>query len=305
MRSVQLTHYDLDGVACAIFGEKLFQPEKCLQSGYDKIRKYIDNDRLSGYDSLIVTDVSLTVDQFRKLAGEYKNRMLYVDHHQPSLDAMELVNSQGAVCILDTNMSATALMYVNFPSQLKNAARFSMYVDAYDMWRHETHPDLFWIGYRYNILFWQYGFFDFKRRFSRSYDLTESEMRITTNMIKRKKDMVRDANLERIDDKCSIVLGAMSDLINDYSLFLPDQELMFMVMHTGQSYKISVRSNNKFVRLNDVMPHIKKVFDTVTTCGAHPQAGGIEFSTSAELDDVLDVIEAVYIMCKPYLEKKA
>jgi len=177
-KGVGLFHYDLDGVTSNILMSMLYPIEEVYKGGYKQLYEVIDSGKVSGYDFLCSGDVCLRNEYFYTLEEEYKNRMLYVDHHQDSLK----LEPKHAKTVISTDLSATGLIYVSFfQNNDKRINQFITGVDAYDMWRWKTNPEEFKIGYSLNILFGEYGYDGFKERFNDLvYSLTDYEKGVIT-----------------------------------------------------------------------------------------------------------------------------
>jgi len=298
-RKVLLTHYDLDGVGCDILMSKMFKFEKKIQCGYAKIKEKLNNGDLMWYDSAIVTDVSLTADQYKKISDEYKEKFLYVDHHKPSVEMVHGLGSTPSKCVVSDKFSATGLTLQVFKGLHKQKGIFPFVsaIDAYDCWRCETHPATFDTGYDLNILFWKYGYFDFYDRFADSFSLTfDYDERKWIDAHKKERDsVIANADKTEFGNNSLLILDTPSDYVNDFTIQLPDYDVYYMVCVTHEGKLVlSMRSKMEGKSLGHIARDVKDLFQgDVVSAGGHPKSAGIDFCDKTPLDVILDVVEYV------------
>lgn len=294
---VLLTHFDLDGVSCDILLSKIFTFTKKHMSGYPKVKSKIDNGDISGYGSCIISDVSLTADQYKKMTNEYGSKLLYIDHHLPTKKIIESYNN-GSGVVFDDTFCATTLILRTFFNKLKQYGeiiRFVSAVDAYDCWRHETHPEIFKIGYDLNILFWQYGYWKFFDRFSGSFSL---------DFVAKEREWIDEHNQERdkaldISDmnnfgKNSVfIMNVNSKYINEYNLQFPEYDLYYILYTIDNRLSLSCRSTLDDADLGKIVREVKYDHTDIVTAGGHPQAAGVDFVMDTPLDVIIDIVEDI------------
>jgi len=300
-RRVLLTHYDLDGVGCDILLSKLWGFEKKHCCGYGKIREKISNGELMWYDSAVISDVSLTEEQYKKISEEYEDKFLYIDHHQPSIEMVEKLANNKSPCIVNNKFSATALIFQTFSSKLNtspNTIKFISAIDAYDMWRHITHPDIFNRGYDLNILFWKYGYFDFYDRFYESMNIifTPMEQKWITDHKKRRDFALENSEMTEFGKNSLCVINVPADYVNDYTLQYPEYDFYYMIcVDRDGNLVLSVRStvNVEWVSVGHVLREVRDSYDIILSAGGHKQAGGVDFDSKTPLDSIIDIIEDI------------
>ena len=293
---VLLTHFDLDGVSCDILLSKMFKFQKKYQCGYGKVIEHFEKGDFSGYESAIVSDICLTEGQYKKLLHEYNNKLLVIDHHPES---KKIAN------IYDNRFSATALIFKNFYKQLKKIEginNFVAAVDAYDLWRHKTHPDMFEVGYDLNTLFWVYGYWNFYDRFFEScslkYDKTEQYILDKHN--KERDKAIKDSDINEFGNNSVFVLDTKTKYVNDYTLQLPQYDVYFMLIIIEDVIKLSCRSSLENVSLGKILESIENTYWCVKSAGGHNQAGGVDFKKDTSMDDIFDVVEYINHRMEPY-----
>lgn len=297
-RRVLMTHYDLDGVAAYILADKLFHPiEKKISCGYGKVIDKVNDGSLKGFDSCIVTDLSLTPEQFEDISAEYADRFLYVDHHPSTYEALLSYNN-GSVVEFSVNFSATGLMFQRFQKYLrgKDVGKFVQSVDAYDMWRHKTHPDQFSDGYDLNILFWKYGFDDFADRFSNDMSLVynEFEKKTISDHKKERDEVISRSDITKFGTNSVLILDAPKDYINDYTIQLPEYDVFFIVYISSEDkMRLSVRTTLEDVDTGAIIKRVMRHFPEIISGGGHPKTSGADFIEDVSLDTVIDVVEYI------------
>jgi oligoribonuclease NrnB/cAMP/cGMP phosphodiesterase (DHH superfamily) len=301
-RRVLLTHYDLDGVGCDILLSKIWEFTKKHFCGYGKVKSKIDTGELAWFDSCVVSDISLTENQFNTLEKEYGKSFLYIDHHRPSVHMIENVSPTDVTCIVNSKFSATALILQTFHKKLLDTSpttiKFISAIDGYDMWRYKTHPEIFARGYDLNILFWKYGYFDFYSRFSynMSLDFLDKEL-YWIQKHKKERDRVLDESLKTdFGNNSLLIINAPTNYINDYALQYPEYDFYYMVCADNNgNLKLSIRTDvdNKDLSVGQVLRDIKKGHFDIVSAGGHTQSGGVNFDKDVSLDHILDVVEEI------------
>jgi len=296
-RRILLTHYDLDGIGCDIILSKLYKFERKYKCGYPKMKKFIEDGNMSGYDSAVVADLSLTKEQFDTISNEYGDKFLYIDHHGPSVDMVNGIENNPSKCFMDKKFSATGITFQLFQKNLpKNMVPFVSAVDAYDCWRHSTHGNAFLTGYSLNILFWELGYNYFFDRFSKNPNVvwTTQEQKIISDHATKRDKALRESDKTPFGDDSLIVLDTPRAYINDYGLVF-DEYKTFYLMYTTQEGKLSlsVRTTRKDVNVGKSLNMVGNWNPYVMTCGGHPEAGGMDFNDDADLDVIIDAIESI------------
>lgn len=299
-----ITHYDLDGMGCDILLSNMFQISKKHRYGYAKIKEAIESPDALTYDSVLITDVSLTEEQFKRLFDHYGEAFLFVDHHPASTDLIRGYNFGGKpqpTIHVTEAMSATAIIakemnkYLAVPDgNIMPFMKMAMYVDAYDMWRWKSHPDLFKVGYNLNTVFWRLGFSQFFSKFNKGFKGFDNE---DLKFIKE-HDSLKSKSLERSDktmfnDTSMFVCGAESKYVNDYTLTYPDVDVFYIVYMYNDMPRVGVRTNLSNVELGPIVKEMVNRFDCVLSAGGHPQAAGVDFIKDTTINDISKVAEEI------------
>lgn len=296
-RRVLLTHYDLDGITCDIIISKLFQFEKKYMCGYAKMSNHIANGHLSGYDSAVVTDLSLTYGQFQSLTTEYGNKFLYIDHHKPSVEMVNNLETNDSLCFMDTSFSGAGIAFQVFKKKIKeNILPFICAVDAYDCWRWRTHEKEFNIGYDLNVLFWKYGYNDFFDRFSTNHSIVfnDQEKKWISDHGKKRDESIINSDRTDFGDNSMVVLNASREYINDYGLQFPEYDIFYLLYTTiSGGLSLSIRTTRKDIDVGKALKNAKMGNPYIYTAGGHPESGGVEFNDEPGLGVIIDVIETI------------
>lgn len=298
-RRVGLYHFDLDGVACDILISKMYTFEKKFKCGYAKMKKYIVDGALSGYDTAIIADISLTYGQFQQMAAEYGKNFLYIDHHGPSVEMVRGLKNNESPCFVNTEYSGAGITFQTFHKRLMNIPGimdFITSVDAYDCWRWKTHPDNFGIGYDLNTLFWQYGYNDFYSRFydDMSIKWQSHEQKWISNHAKARDNAIINADKTPFGKNSLIVIDTPESYVNDFGLQFPEIDIFYLLYTTIQgNLSLSVRTTKKDIDVGGALKQAKMGNPYINTAGGHPEAGGMDFYGEMELDLILDIIETI------------
>lgn len=297
-RRVLMTHYDMDGVGCDILLSKMWKFEKKYMSGYAKIKQKISQGDLKFYDSCVVSDICLTPEQYKDISSEYGDKFLLIDHHEPTKDALVAYNN-GSNVIFSSKFCATALIFQSFNNKLKyykDIASFVIAVDAYDVWRHKTHPENFEVGYDLNTLFWKYGYWDFFDRFTDNFSLkwSEEESLWIDEHKKKRDEAINKSDMNEFGDNSLLVLNITSDYVNDYTLQFPQYDVYYMVyVNADGKIVLSSRTSLEDVQLGYIVRDVRGMYDDILTAGGHPKSAGIDFKSTTPLDVILDVVEDI------------
>lgn len=305
MKRVLLTHYDLDGVGCNILAGALAPFDKVFYYGYAKITDAIKSGKLSGYDRCLITDVSLTKELFDIVYGEYGDNFTWFDHHTHSEEMLKDYkfepNAPKPSIVVDMKMSATALFFTKFlKSHHKDMAMFEemvSYIDSYDMWRHETHPEHFNKGYDLNTLFWDMGLYDFRDRFKYgTVKLNTREQKIADVHRLTVEDSITSCEKMEIDSKNAIFIGTEPKYVNDFSLHFKEYNVLYMVYTTqNDMLRISIRNRLDNIPLDGIVKSAQAKFpEQVITAGGHDKASGVDLHNECGMNDIIDVIEFIH-----------
>ena len=293
-----LTHYDLDGIGSDILLSGMFPIAKKYHYGYQKVKGVIDNTNLlKQFDSIMVPDLCLTYEQFKKLNEIYQDRFLYVDHHLASMNLYTTLwaSDNKPTMYIDTSMCATALVYTKMRKYLgdmneetsNNIKRLVTYVDSYDMWRHKTHPDTFDKGYNLNTIFFEYGYNKFFDKFKYGIrDFDKEDVKIINIINKNRNDLMAKSEFFPFGNKSVFVLGVNVKYVNDYSLVYHDYDNFYLVYATDGGVKMSVRSTRDDVDFGQAIITLKEGITQITSGGGHKQSASIQFTKDTTVNDM-------------------
>lgn len=295
---VLLTHHDLDGVGCDILIRNLVPLSKVCNCGYGKVGNIISSGGLSGFDTCIVTDISLTQDQFNTINEEYGNKMVWIDHHPHSLEVAEHALEYDNV-VVKMGASATMLVmmkYMEYFKKNKNftqLSKFVSYVDAYDMWRCDSRPVEFQRGYDLNTLFWDGSYWSFRDRFMCGFDkFSTKELQIISQHNRNRDSSIKETHREELDKETALFLGAARKYINDFSLIFDNYQTFFIVYHSDGMPKLSIRTRKEGIPLDKIIKGIDN--ENIVSGGGHNKAAGIDFCENVSFDTIIDVVEMIY-----------
>lgn len=304
MDMLGMFHYDLDGVGCDILSSKVFKFNDKYCGGYWKIHSFIEEGRYKGHDAIFIADLSLTIDQYELINEEYKNRFIYVDHHESSKIIYKIFNVNKKIAIIDDRMSATALIYMNFHDKMKGVdPNFVSAIDAYDMWRFQTHPKEFENGYNLNILFKRYGYFDFRELYGKNpvFHINNDDMEYITEYRNKRDAVIKNTETIVFDNsyfKSIVIFCEDTNFINDYSLYYHDKgiDIFYIIYYSDDgNYRLSIRTNsdsfNISQSLNDCTFGDNK--EWIHDFGGHKSACGIGFEKNIDLKTILEIIESI------------
>lgn len=299
-RRVLLTHYDLDGVSCDLFMSKMYAFDRKFKCGYAKMSKYVLEGKLSGFDSAVITDISLNYEQYMKMSDEYKDKFLFIDHHAPTIDMVNEIGADSkATCVLNKYYSATAIIYQVFMKHLKDIPGVMKYVtavDAYDCWRHKKFPEEFKNGYNLNTLFWRYKYNDFFSRFLSDMTLnwTPEEQQWIDEHNRDRDEAIKKSDKTEFGESSILSLDTPKNYLNDFGLYY-DEYNIFYILYTSVENQLllSVRTTREDIDIGKTLKDTQRNNPYIYSAGGHPQAGGVDFIENTDLDTILDVVEEI------------
>ena len=299
-RNVLLTHYDLDGVGCDIVLSNLFDFEKKRKTGYGHLGKIFVNGDLRFYDSCFVTDISLEKFQLQELIDEYKEKLLYTDHHIVTEKVINgCSNKDKSTILFKDGMSATAILFRHFypmaGQKMDHLTGLVTFIDSYDIWRHKNYPDKFEVGHKLNVLFWHYKYDYFFDRYRKGFNgFTNDEKLILDKYYDSREESMSKSDETRFGENSVLYLGVERQYINEYSLVYPGYSAYYM-LYTGQSgnLNLSIRTDRKDADFGNIAEHALKSFECLMGGGGHKQAAGLNFKPNSSLDDVIEIAEFI------------
>ena len=292
-----LTHYDLDGIACHILLYNLFGKDiKVYKTGYDKIPKVVDTiiteKNVMGVKNLIITDISLEQKFVDRIVGAFGNNCFLIDHHE-STTKVDLSSIRNVV---NTNLAGCALVFQTFKEKLQKLSNYkelsllTKYADAYDMWRIEKED--FKYGYTLNSLFWAFHWDEFFNRFKYGFsEFTNDEIQIRKESIediKKKIDESFKLDLKnQTSGKCGLFLATenISSIINDTTLILKNYDVYFGYNPKNLTISLRCRTGKN---MHDVVESISKDSNYIDSFGGHVSAMTLHLKPIDEVTEDID-----------------
>lgn len=149
MSVFNISHADLDGVGCAIVLNNLFEKVESKYVTYygtlNPVIKEMENNpfALNKYDIIMITDVSLTPDQMKRIfitlnVAGYQGQFIFLDHHESS---KQLHNPKANIYVVDgvcgTKITKTFCESL-LDTKLDHLNEMAELINDYDLWKHEN-----------------------------------------------------------------------------------------------------------------------------------------------------------------------
>ena len=307
MKSILITHNDLDGIFCYILAY-LYQYGK-----YDEIMicdyEYRNNEsekfikKLISYDKIIFTDFSPTKEQLLFLKEKEKIIEIY-DHHESALELKEIDNS----FIIDISMCGTKLFFeyvIRKNRRIKTiVSEIINLVDIYD--RYQTGDPLWERALNLNRLFYKQLSWKIKEDCFEKYSIffqsllvkiqkmdkfffTENEKRLIQQVIQKEEQVYNDAIKKmqiRIDikgNKFAITeMGSKISIVCNKILTENKDITYITVINTFNNIyngKIHIRSQSDF-----------HILQNIPGTSGHSNASALNLKE----DDILNYLNGTY-----------
>ena len=147
MSKVLITHTDLDGIGCAILAIYFDNFDYIYSINYNSIDDYIDLINLSSENQYIITDLSLSEEQFCRI-NKISN-VTIIDHHKSSNYLQKYKNQ-----FIDVSKCGTKLFYEKYYKSINKNSKIDKFVEIVninDLWLFNKYN--FEINYNLNRLF--------------------------------------------------------------------------------------------------------------------------------------------------------
>lgn len=304
----QLSHYDLDGIVCAIIVKK-YLPKTNIsnyQCGYNKLNQIIDkmieeNKILQQSPPLFVTDISLTQDQLELLSKNF-SKVFVIDHHEQTEKLSPLPNVKiiydGKFCGAHIVYEFFKKVYSDNPISLSENFRKLVYLaNDYDMWLHED-PN----SYMLNELFWEMNWNKFFKTFSDGFDkIPEKEVKRIKEKIKIKYNELESMKIYKIPDSKNpdavfCIIDKYNSIKNDITLFwkkkykyffIYDKDIKALHLRTGDGAEINYNDILHSL-FDDTKP------DYIENFGGHAYAASVTFKEFTDSNQVMETVEKIY-----------
>lgn len=280
-----ISHFDLDGVGCAIFTKKLYDVSESKAQGYPKIRQNLDKLATNHSDTIVFADLRVE-PQDLKFALEHWKKVIYFDHHLQSEQYAAIPQGERFEFHYSEEKCATRLVFEEWMKQggrpTKEEANFAMLVDIYDLWRDEN--PLFDKAFALNDMFWELNFWNFERRMQNGFlDFTSEEKSVLYNLKASRIKTIEDAPKQElggggivlmIEDKEALNYVVRCDLLKEYDAFF-----ILYSIDGVLSLSVRVRKDTPYNVDMAIQEMIKEKVPFVTGGGGHEKAGGIIIDT--------------------------
>jgi oligoribonuclease NrnB/cAMP/cGMP phosphodiesterase (DHH superfamily) len=305
-RVMLLSHYDLDGAGCHVCAHQIWDVVKAKHQGYNKVRKSLEDlINLNGclskpVDTLVIADLKMQEEDLVH-AMEFFDNVIYYDHHEESVEFEKFV-SDNFEYHFDLELCSTALMWRDAVSNRNQVAiaterqnRFAMsafvnVVNAYDLWKEEHSR---WEeGKIMNELFWEYGLWDFARRFETGFfGFTPEEYNLYEEIENAKVEQIRNAHVDVLPSGSKIVFLKDQNAVNSVSTELEGD--VFYIMNSV-SNGVSIRVATEHAETFNVSEGVGRIspenYNGLISGGGHKSAGGLTFADHITHNDVADFI---------------
>ncbi len=295
---VLLTHYDLDGVGCALLLEKVAQDQilNMTPTGYNSIEKNVK--KFNNNKNLIITDFSPHQNIIDILNEKFEN-VIIIDHH---LSSLEVDFPKHWKTYINMKASGTKLLYLYLKKlgyNLEGTKQFVECVNDYDyvMWENIDHfndEKQRWMNAIYlNNIFWNLKFFPFNQKF-KNFSWTPNLWKKAKDLQNIKEREISEFDNYLIDDFLRIVMA--KNYISDISLFYTNEK-HFVIMRNKNEMSFRSKFNLKsfYTQLNDIgIP-----------AGGHKNAGGVNLKNTDYAGKEMEVIELFYNFLKENMNGQA
>jgi len=286
---LNISHYDFDGVSCAIVLSNYFKNITCECCSFVNIDKTIQKINFNEYDAVIITDCTPKDVSLLK-----HDKIIVLDHHP----AFEEIPNENAFIVTDNCAAVLVKNFVEttFNVDLSYLDNLLKYTNDYDLWIHKHKKSKL-----INELFWRYGYFGFKGRFqSGNVRFTLDEI----NFLRSKKKEFIEVynNLEIFDfDKinaCFIVGSAFLNDIAERLLYVDNYEMI--LIQNPKNKHISLRIKDDVANVGEMLANLR-------IGGGHPKAGGIDvlYQNLNEMKNDFIRIENYVLEHFPWLKRKS
>lgn len=300
---VSLTNYDLDGATSAILMNRMYNFTKVFACGYGKldfnISKAISHaSRDNGVTGIVVTDWSLTLDQYKRLESFF-DVVIYIDHHPTSQEVYEYMDKPLDVVLC---AGAQCARYIHDRGYRLSADDKSLVgaTNAYDNWKLENKQ--FQLGKDLTDLFYNINLWEFIKRFEEGFSgFNEDELHFIRQRQKEREEglaagIYEDVTGDHHTDKKSLVaILESSEVTNDVSLYKPgyNRYFIFYPSRDTGAISMSIRTTDcPDFAVGKTLQELGALLgeDEVVSSGGHDSAGAINFRND-DINYILNMVE--------------
>lgn len=292
-KKVLITHYDLDGVTCAIVLDKVFKFDTVLKGGYYRIDSFIDEVPPGSF--VVTSDIALTLEQYLKLKNKTQG-LIVIDHHPETADLQNKYPHENIV--FDDKRAGCKLCLDFLHEDLgEDIRRLVNAANAYDLFLREEDPNWFKFGYDLNLIFWDKHFDGFRSRFKdgiHDSGFEPWERKFITDAKARRDKWLAESTYVEIENsriKGLICAPADNSIQNDVPFFAKGYEVYYIIMQYKQGKDVSISVRSPEGGLDNAIPAILD-HPAIVSAGGHPKACGINFhpNSNPSLETITEVI---------------
>lgn len=284
-RILNLSHRDLDGVACSVVISNVFKNVEYISLKYGDVNNCLMNLDFTKYDAVIITDISPETEEVFNLS----DKIFLLDHHStgtkyhsPESNRLCIEGKCAAVLVKEffENLFKIDLYYLN---------EFCNIVNDYDMWYMKDSR-----SWTMNELYFKYYDCDFRKRFKNGdTKLKDFEIEYVNERKKLLTEVYNNLDIYELDS-INACFFLETRFVNDLCHKLMDEK--------GYQLTICVNSKSKScsVRSNMTNLHVGKMLENIIPgSGGHAAAGAFRLKDDRELSDKIDTIEKyLYYNCE-------
>lgn len=284
-RILNLSHRDLDGVACSVVISNVFKNVEYISLKYGDVNNCLMNLDFTKYDAVIITDISPETGEVFNLSDKIfllDHHSTGTRHHKPESCRIVIEGKCAASLVKEffENLFKVDLSYLN---------EFCNIVNDYDMWYMKDSR-----SWTMNELYFKYYDCDFRKRF-KSGDTKLKDFEI--DYVNERKKLLTEVynNLDIYElDSINACFFLETRFVNDLCHKLMEEK--------GYQLTICVNSKSKScsVRSNMTNLHVGKMLENIIPgSGGHAAAGAFRLKDDRELSDKIDTIEKyLYYNCE-------
>ncbi len=243
MRTLHISHNDLDGVGCGILIKKFLSGSiDTIYLGYDDIDNYIE-ENMYKYDRIIISDVSPSFSSVEMLAGE--KDVVILDHHASTEPLKEF-----HFTVHDLTKCATLITWHWLKEQGYDVSayeEFALCVNDVDLWQLKRNDSL-----KMGMLFHLLGIDRFEKRFYTSAytSFTDTEKLLIELEEERKSLYIKKAmrnifTFTDINGYTATVVFAEAYASELGNSIISDGIADYIILINPQQKKISLRSRSE------------------------------------------------------------
>jgi oligoribonuclease NrnB/cAMP/cGMP phosphodiesterase (DHH superfamily) len=284
-RILNVSHKDLDGVACSVVISNVFKNVEYISLKYGDVNNCLINLDFTKYDAVIITDISPETEEVFNLS----DKIFLLDHHSTSV---HLHNEKLNRIVIEGKCAASLCkdFFENlFKIDLSYLNDFIRIVNDYDLWILSDEKS--WI---FNELYFKYYDCDFRKRFKNGdTKLKPFEIEYVNERKKLLTEVYDNLDIYELDS-INACFFLETRFVNDLCHKLMEEK--------GYQLTICVNSKSKScsVRSNMTNLHVGKMLENIIPgSGGHGSAGAFRLKDDRELSDKIDTIEKyLYYNCE-------